>query len=460
MEQASDSAVKARIQELVSSDPNLGYRALHKALQKDAQFSSVGLQKVQKFLREVKAGSGYAPSEQPEVAATPPPAVVKLEDGSEEMTISRAEVTSRFGMVVSTESHEKGGHAVNDVVSGAVVDSWNKQHPKDAIVPGTTFLISVNGKACFDDMIEELKTALECKLKIRRGEAPEITVDDSEAKKEAAKWAERKARVTAALIPGLKKLIAAEFGENAADNISRVCDMYQRVGRDEVHEEDGPLGKVYAPGYMAGLSPVVPFHPVKDYQWCKQLKGEWKKIRKELHSCHEDQWTSGAYHSSNEAYGKDWKILPVLTKDQWSTDERLVGTVRTLQGLRGVVPFEAFFARMPKRTKIAPHSDNLNYVLTSHLGLDLEEGQCSIKVGNEEQDWKEGDMLVFDTSYIHSTTNDSMRARYVLIFRFWHPGLSKEEQRALHLSHQILAGATGGGGGASATNTKFSRPQW
>lgn len=66
-------------------------------------------------------------------------------------------------------------------------------------------------------------------------------------------------------------------------------------------------------------------------------------------------------------------------------------TTSAIKKLQGMVPFEAFFARMPPRTKIAPHSDNLSYILTSHLALDLEEGACSITVGTEEKYWKEGD---------------------------------------------------------------------
>lgn len=39
-----------------------------------------------------------------------------------------------------------------------------------------------------------------------------LKVDDSEAKKEASEWERRRARVTAALVPGLKKCLAAPLG--------------------------------------------------------------------------------------------------------------------------------------------------------------------------------------------------------------------------------------------------------
>ncbi|CAJ1356869.1 unnamed protein product [Effrenium voratum] len=105
-----------------------------------------------------------------------------------------------------------------------------------------------------------------------------------------------------------------------------------------------------------------------------------------------------------------------------------------------VQPFEIFFAQMPPKTKILEHSDNQNYILTLHLGLLLEQGKCSLQVGQRKRDWEEGQAFVFDTTFIHSATNDSSRSRYVLVLRFWHPNLSKEERRAVQISHLLLAG--------------------
>jgi len=180
----------------------------------------------------------------------------------------------------------------------------------------------------------------------------------------------------------------------------------------------------------------------QDHPWCAQLKKQWKAIRQELRqNLDPGLWTGGAYEKSNAAYGKDWKIMGVLTEDRWQDEKRFQVTTGALQALKGIKPFEAFFAKMPPRTKIAPHSDNLNYILTSHLALELEEGKCSITVGKQEQYWKEGEMLILDTTFIHSTKNESERPRYVLVLRFWHPGLTEEERRAIHVSHAILARA-------------------
>merc|ERR1719263_1077192 len=97
---------------------------------------------------------------------------------------------------------------------------------------------------------------------------------------------------------------------------------------------------------------------------------------------------------------------------------------------------------MPPHSVLNAHSDNLNYQLTAHLALECEHGKCAFRVGNQEVEWKEGETLIANTSFVHSCRNDSDRSRYVLVLRFWHPGLSEEELLALKLASFILAKAT------------------
>jgi len=47
-------------------------------------------------------------------------------------------------------------------------------------------------------------------------------------------------------------------------------------------------------------------------------------------------------------------------------------------------------------------------------------------------------VLVFDTSFTHETWNDGDTDRYVLLIRFWHPGLSRKEVRALEIVFRAI----------------------
>lgn len=438
-----DSQLTAKLQELLANNSELSYRQVHEKLQSEEAFKEVGFKKVQKLMRDLKGDGheGYSnDNEKFDKVEVPSP----LPQGPQEVEIciSRPDISQKFGMMIDIEPNFGGGHRISEIREGGLVEAWNREHPDNAIQVND-ILISVNGKITFDEMMEQFKSELSCQL--RRKAMEGLKVDDSEAKKEASEWERRRARVTAALVPGLKKIIDSEFGAGAGDRLGRIEKMYHRVGSNDIFKEELPSGSRLAPGYVENLTPVAPFHDVKDHPWCAELQKHWKGIRQELkRNLDESLWTAGAYQKSNEAYGKDWKIMGVLTEDSWQDEKRFKVTTGALKELKGIKPFEAFFAKMPPRTKIAPHSDNLNYVLTSHLALELEEGKCSITVGNEEKYWKEGEMLILDTTFIHSTKNESNRPRYILVLRFWHPGLTEEERRAIHVSHAILARAAKG----------------
>merc|ERR1739848_682873 len=104
---------------------------------------------------------------------------------------------------------------------------------------------------------------------------------------------------------------------------------------------------------MGDLTPVMPFHDVKSFPWLAELRAQWKSIRKELKNNLDSKlWTDGAFKAANEAYGKDWKIMGVLTEDKWQDEERFKVTTSTLKKLQGVHLSEAFFAKMPPHSTI------------------------------------------------------------------------------------------------------------
>merc|ERR1712146_436363 len=83
--------------------------------------------------------------------------------------------------------------------------------------------------------------------------------------------------------------------------------------------------------------------------------------------------------------------------------------------------------------------DNTNFVLTVHLGVDVPEGQCWIAVGNERREWKNGKVMVFDTSVLHEAANEADVDRYILMLRIWHPDVSKAERAALQFIFDAIS---------------------
>ena len=99
-------------------------------------------------------------------------------------------------------------------------------------------------------------------------------------------------------------------------------------------------------------------------------------------------------------------------------------TVRTLAGL-------IYASRMRGATHIAPHRGPTNLRLRCHLGLQVPDGDCAIRVGGETRRWEEGKCLVFDDFYEHEAWNHTEGDRIVLIVDLWHPGLSAVEVELL-----------------------------
>ena len=107
----------------------------------------------------------------------------------------------------------------------------------------------------------------------------------------------------------------------------------------------------------------------------------------------------------------------------------------------GAPAVEVFFASMQPQTDIQPHSDFTNFVVTSHLALDIPysgQNQCRLTIGDTERQWINGQVTLFDTSIMHEAVNESDRVRYILMLRVWHPDLTETEREALQFIYNAL----------------------
>jgi hypothetical protein len=94
-------------------------------------------------------------------------------------------------------------------------------------------------------------------------------------------------------------------------------------------------------------------------------------------------------------------------------------------------------------TGLAPHSDQMNFLLTCHLGLVLPKaGRCLFQMETtkeQQRQWERGKLVIADTSFIHSTVNESEdENRYILSFDIWHPSLSDYERNGIIRIHDAM----------------------
>lgn len=83
---------------------------------------------------------------------------------------------------------------------------------------------------------------------------------------------------------------------------------------------------------------------------------------------------------------------------------------------------------------LAPHTDNINFLLICHLGLQVPGNKCRFTMTGPPKthsSWENEKLLVADTSFVHTTTNDSDEDRNVLHFAIWHPDLTVSERNGI-----------------------------
>ena len=261
------------------------------------------------------------------------------------------------------------------------------------------------------------------------------------------------AEVPAAPEEGLGAIIESAFRETfwGACAAPRVLKSFQRVRAGIEHEEYFPgKGLQRAGSFVEGLT-AEPFPDLEseDYAWLKAIENRADEIREEfLQVMAEGEesikakginvWVPAARDDAL-SYGPNWRTLVLQDRGVWEeTNSTIFSRTREIIEQVGAPTLEVFFARQQQGTGIASHTDNANFIQTSHLGIDVPEGKCWIKVGEFTKQWENGKVLAMDTSFMHETMNEGDKDRYVLILRHWHPEMSPLERAATQFIFRCL----------------------
>lgn len=254
---------------------------------------------------------------------------------------------------------------------------------------------------------------------------------------------------------GLVEQAIQERFQNKADRVLeswRLLELgYQHkvfVGAET--SDPNPMMYQECHSYVPGLT-IQPFWDVDSVSWAQKIKAKHPVILKEFQKATANMeqlqqqgnniWT-GALTEDASSYGVGWKTLVLMDRGVW--DPVNVDLFpKTAQAVRdaGVPAVEVFFASMEPHSSIQPHTDFTNFVLTSHLALDIPysgTNQCRLTIADQMREWINGEVMLFDTSLMHDAVNESDRTRYILMFRVWHPDLSEPERHALQFIYDCL----------------------
>eukprot|EP00434_Breviolum_minutum_P002784 symbB.v1.2.002447.t1/scaffold99.1/size346285/3 len=192
------------------------------------------------------------------------------------------------------------------------------------------------------------------------------------------------------------------------------------------------LNPEFFPGLRA--KPWWEVDEIDNAEWVEKVVAGLPYVQGELADLLEDNEEYLISDSvKNDVMGGGWSGFRLRRLGAWLSRncELFPKTVQLLKqsdvplAMRGVI-----VARQVPGTGVQPHSDGRNFFLTAHFGLSVPP-DCAISVGGEERPWKDDDCIVLDTSFMHSTRNDSDEDRFVLVVDFWHPDLTIPEREAL-----------------------------
>ena len=193
----------------------------------------------------------------------------------------------------------------------------------------------------------------------------------------------------------------------------------------------------------AGFGDATPWRDPDCMPWADALRETAPVLQEELRVVlSEDRdssadgrgvsWESASY----EAIAPSWRVMHLWQGGSWRGDAasrfpRSVEALRELEARHGLRlnPLQDVacgIARQPACSGIAPHCDGNLLGLTCHLGLSVPEG-CAIEVGGEARAWREAELLLMDTTFVHRTWNDSPNDRYVLMLNVLRPGVRTTE---------------------------------
>nr|XP_041569849.1 aspartyl/asparaginyl beta-hydroxylase isoform X2 [Taeniopygia guttata] len=89
------------------------------------------------------------------------------------------------------------------------------------------------------------------------------------------------------------------------------------------------------------------------------------------------------------------------------------------------------YSIMHPGTHVWPHTGPTNCRLRMHLGLVIPKEGCRIRCAQENREWEEGRVLIFDDSFEHEVWQDAESYRLIFIVDVWHPELTAQQRRTL-----------------------------
>lgn len=183
-------------------------------------------------------------------------------------------------------------------------------------------------------------------------------------------------------------------------------------------EHSGLLSPYNVLMYAFSAVPRTPFLAVDSFPEMGILRDNWKTIRDEALGLHEGGHIRGLDKNNDMAFlafrRRGWKRFYLKWYDDFLPSARAL-CPKTVELVKSIPQINAAaYTLLPPGGTLGRHRDPLAGSLRYHLGLVIPaSGKCRIWVDGEEYNWREGEDVVFDETYVHWAENTSDEARII-----------------------------------------------
>lgn len=188
----------------------------------------------------------------------------------------------------------------------------------------------------------------------------------------------------------------------------------------DIPEEPATFGIYYSTdNYYQGKFPR--FYDTNQFSWVKKIESQWETMRDEI----TEYLNSGTEfkgsispNSPGISYPDAWKRMYFMNSlwIQFSNCKKLPKTWGILKTIPGVT--QASVLILNPHSQIYPHSSESNINIRCHLGIKIP-GKlpvCGLRVGNEEENWSEGSVIMFSDCHEHTVWNNTDQMRIIVAF--------------------------------------------
>lgn len=169
--------------------------------------------------------------------------------------------------------------------------------------------------------------------------------------------------------------------------------------------------------YLFSALPDRPYHSEDDFPELAVIKDNWQMIRDEAETLENHIKGSDKKDDAgfNSFFRRGWKrfYLKWYGENHASAAELCPKTTALLASIPSIKA--AMFAELPAGSQLVRHRDPYAGAIRYHLGLRTPNSDdCYINVDGEARGWRDGEVLMFDETYIHYANNATDTDRLIL----------------------------------------------